>query len=278
MRQMIAFDCAGETLIGTLDSCVPAKAGTQTGSPPSRGHTDSNTGLLIVSGGNEIRIGAHRGMALLAARLAAEGVPVFRYDRRGIGDSTGENRGYAESAADLSAAAATFRVETGVTRLVGFGNCDAASALALFGRAAGIDAVILANPWVVERVDDLPPPAAIRARYAERLRDPAAWRRLLTGRVSLTKLYRGMRRVAARSGPDNPLAERVLAAIRQWGDAATVILAIGDATAIAYVDAARDAGVGAGTLEIATSSHSFARPDDASALEAAIMEICRTSD
>ena len=51
----------GDTLFGTLDK-APGK-----------------TGLLIVSGGNEIRIGAHRGMALLAQRLAARrdsGVPL----------------------------------------------------------------------------------------------------------------------------------------------------------------------------------------------------------
>ncbi|MCZ3268409.1 hypothetical protein NYZ59_19170, partial [Acinetobacter baumannii] len=76
MRSLIAFPCAGDTLIGTLD----AAPGT--------------TGLLIVSGGNEIRCGAHRGMALLAQSVSAAGHPVFRYDRRGIGDSTGENRSF----------------------------------------------------------------------------------------------------------------------------------------------------------------------------------------
>jgi hypothetical protein len=92
VRRLIAFPCAGETLAGTLDEA----AGT--------------TGLLIVSGGNEIRIGAHRGMAMLAGRVADElGAPVFRYDRRGIGDSTGENRGFESSAEDLAAALAAFR-------------------------------------------------------------------------------------------------------------------------------------------------------------------------
>ena len=78
MRRLIVFPCAGERLTGTLDE-APGK-----------------TGLLIVSGGNEVRMGAHRGMASLAARLAASGVPVFRYDRRGIGDSTGSNGGFLE--------------------------------------------------------------------------------------------------------------------------------------------------------------------------------------
>ena len=174
MRRLIAFQCAGETLIGTLDPATGA------------------TGLLIVSGGNELRSGAHRGMTMLAARLAAAGVPVLRFDRRGVGDSSGENGGFRAAADDIAAAAAALRREQPqVTRSVGFGNCDAATALTLFGRAAGIDALVLANPWVIEPTDDLPPAAAIRARYAARLRDPAEWRRLLGGGVDLAKLAKG---------------------------------------------------------------------------------------
>ena len=114
MRRLIAFPCAGDTLIGTLD----AAPGT--------------TGLLIVSGGNEIRCGSHRGMALLAQSMSAAGHPVFRFDRRGVGDSSGDNAGFLGSADDIAAAAATFRAEMpGMRRLVGFGLCDGATALAL---------------------------------------------------------------------------------------------------------------------------------------------------
>ena len=38
---------------------------------------EKTTGLLIVSGGNEIRSGAHAGMAKLARTIAAHGFPVF---------------------------------------------------------------------------------------------------------------------------------------------------------------------------------------------------------
>ena len=140
-----------------------------------------DSGVLIVSGGNEVRAGAHRGMAMLAGRLAAGGVPVFRYDRRGVGDSTGENRGFVGAAADLSAAIAAFRDTAGVRRVIGFGNCDAATLLALEGPALGIDALVLSNPWTGEERDTLPPAAAIHARYAAKLRDPSEWRRLFTG-------------------------------------------------------------------------------------------------
>ena len=53
MRRILSFDCAGVALAATLDEGA------------------RKTGLLIVSGGNEIRIGAHRGMTTLAGEIAA---------------------------------------------------------------------------------------------------------------------------------------------------------------------------------------------------------------
>lgn len=248
MRSLIAFPCQGETLVGTLD----AAPGT--------------TGLLIVSGGNEIRCGAHRGMALLAQAMAAQGHPVVRYDRRGIGDSTGDNRGFLSAEADLTAATQAFRAHAPhVERIIGFGNCDAASTLVLFGRAAGIDRLLLANPWTIENADDLPPAAAIRATYRQRLTDPAAWRRLLTGRIHLGKAIGGLHKAA--SPAPSALATRVVAAIQAWGNDATVLLATGDATAQAYAAAARDLPA----TRIDTTSHSFARQDDRRALHAAVL-------
>jgi exosortase A-associated hydrolase 1 len=246
MRGLIAFPCAGETLVGTLDE-APGK-----------------TGLLVVSGGNEIRSGAHRGMALLGQRLATAGYPVFRYDRRGIGDSTGENRGFESSAEDIAAAAATFRERAGFERVIGFGNCDAATALALFHRVAGIDGLILANPWVIEQADDLPPPAAIRAYYAARLRDPMQWLRLLRGKVNVAKLGEGLAKASQTPAPSG-LAERLATALAQAPT--TILLARRDNTAIAFADAWKHPAFEAARRDIKlverdSASHSFASQAD----------------
>ncbi|MDO7844301.1 hydrolase 1, exosortase A system-associated [Sphingomonas immobilis] len=242
MRRLIEFPCAGVRLLGTLDEAA------------------GDTGLLIVSGGNEIRVGAHRGMALLAQRLAAAGVPVFRFDRRGVGDSEGPNGGFLSSAPDIAAAAATFTAETGVKHLAAFGNCDAATALALFGHVAGIDRLILANPWTIEDTDDLPPSAAIRARYKEKLRDPAEWLRAARGGVNFNKIIGGLRKVSQKPSQEtHMLATRLMEALATWEDRLTILLAEGDATAIAFRDAIK--GLPAETLD--TASHSFARTGDA---------------
>lgn len=253
-RRHLTFSAAGETLVGTLDD-APGTAG-----------------LLIVSGGNEIRAGAHRGMAMLAARLAKGGTPVFRYDRRGVGDSSGSNQGFRAARDDLLAAADAFRsAAPHVTRLVGFGNCDAATTLAWWGREAGCAALVLANPWIVEPTQALPPRAAIRAHYIAQLHDPAAWKRIATRGLSLGKLIRGLSRVATPEQPSE-LTQRTLAAIAEWGKDATFVLARGDGTAIAYADAAQRAGLAPHTVTIDTGSHSFARPGNAAALEAVIRQ------
>ena len=257
MRAVIAFPCAGEALVATLDT------------PDGRAVT-GGTGLLIVSGGNEIRIGAHRGMAALARRIAAAGHPVLRYDRRGIGDSSGANGGFEASGPDIAAAAAALRATPGVGRVVAFGNCDAASALALFHRAAGIDALVLANPWTVEEAggndgaDALPPPAAIRARYAAKLKDPREVWRLVSGGVDITKLVRGLRR--SRQAAATGLAERIDRGLA--GTLVTILIARGDNTAIAF----RAALPGRPVIERDTDSHSFSAPGDADWLFERIVE------
>lgn len=253
LRSLIAFPCEGETLVGSLDEA----AGT--------------TGLLIVSGGNEIRCGAHRGIASLAAELAAAGHPVFRFDRRGIGDSSGENGGFTSSGPDIMAAVTAFRTAAPqVDRLVGFGNCDAATALALYGGST-FDRLILANPWVSDDGDDLPPAAAIRSRYVERLRDPASWARLLTGRIDFDKLISGLNKVTQnRSQILSGLEQAVFDAINRHPDV-KIILAAGDATAIGFADAAARAGYAGDMTVIDTPSHSFAHASDKRALFDAVL-------
>lgn len=251
MRRVIAFPCAGETLAGTLDE----GAGT--------------TGLLIVSGGNEIRVGAHRGMALLAQRVAAEtGAPVLRYDRRGIGDSTGENGEFLTTKEDIAAAVAAFRAEVPhLTRIVAFGNCDAATALALF-RSEGVDSLLLSNPWVIEKTDDLPPAAAIRARYAERLKDPKEWLRLARGGVNIFKLFKGLIKASKKPlQPPASLAARMAKALGAHPYGVTLLIAKGDNTAIAFMDAWQDRMFDLARAEALieardTASHSFASAED----------------
>lgn len=222
VRLPLVFASGSTRLAGTLDSAP------------------GSTGLLIVTGGNEVRAGAFCGQAQLAARVAAAGHPVFRFDRSGVGDSDGENAGFRGSGTDIEAALATFRAMVpAMDRVVGFGNCDAASALMLAG-GAGCDALALANPWTVERearADDeageAPEPhrpAALRARYLEKLKQPREVLRLLRGGVNLRKLAGGLKQAARPAPPPSSLAEAMRQGIAGFGGPITFLLAAGDRT------------------------------------------------
>ena len=200
-------------------------------------------------------------MAALAASLAAQGVPVFRFDRRGVGDSSGANRGYASSRADLQAAAAAFRAAAPhVRHVVGLGNCDAAAALVMFGADAGLDALILTTPWLGENATDLPPRAAVAARLVDRLR-PSSWRQP----PSLSAIRNSLRAVLTKR-PKPELAYLYAAPALPT----TVILANRDRTAQAFRAAAK-----ASFVRIDTASHSFADAHDA--LEAAVLAALRAT-
>ncbi len=228
MRTMIEFPCDIDTLLATLD------------------RADGQTGLLIVSGGNEIRIGAYAGQAAMAAHFAALGFPVFRYDRRGIGESEGTNGGFESSADDISAALAAFRsAAPQMSRVLAFGNCDAASSLMLFHDGLAIDALLLANPWVIEVANstseaedapNVPSASAIRARYWNRLKNPRSLIDLLTGKVDLRKLAGGLAKAAAKQEASS-LALQIADSLAKTQIPVHILIARRDTTALAFMAA-----------------------------------------
>ncbi len=227
MRRMIGFECGGDPLVGTLDGA------------------DRDIGLLIVSGGNEIRSGAYAGQAAMAQHFAHLGYPVFRYDRRGVGDSGGANGGFESSADDLAAAVCAFRTEAPqMKRIVAFGNCDAATALAFFHES--IDALVLANPWVIEATssdEGAPTPpsaAAVRARYLARLKNPRSLIDLFTGKIDLKKLVGGLAKAAQKEAPSG-LAARLATSLAASSVPTSILVAERDTTALAFMGAYKDA-------------------------------------
>ena len=258
MRCLLSFDCEGAQLCASLDEA------------------DGTTGILMVTGGSQTRIGSHRLYERLAKTLAANGFPCFRFDRRGVGDSAGEDPGYRGSAADLAAAVAAFRAEqSGLKRLIGLGLCDGATALALFGAAAGIGGIVMVNPWLVEAEADAPPPAAIRRHYREQLLRLSGWKRLLGGSVSYRKLFKGAVK-AAKPIEGSELAAEVAQALRRDRLPAALILASGDATAIAAAREVRARafhGLIARSEKIDTDSHTFAKPGDLEALATVVLRV-----
>ncbi|WP_340587533.1 hydrolase 1, exosortase A system-associated [Erythrobacter alti] len=250
-RRHITFGCGEEKLVGTLDGA------------------DGPVGLLIVSGGNEIRSGAFSGQAKLAAKIADAGYRVFRYDRPGIGDSSGDNRGFRDERGHVASAQDAFKAQSpSLSRIVAFGNCDAASALMLQG-GAGCEGLVLANPWTFDEDNgDALPPEAIRARYAKKLADPREWFRLLRGKVSIRKLVGGLTRAATSSPSTTSLAADMRNGLADYGGDIRFLIAGRDRTGLAFCSAwGKDDRVSVRD----GADHAFSAPEDFEWLRAQLL-------
>ena len=262
MRRLLSFACGEVTLGGTLDQA------------------DGKTGLLIVTGGSQTRIGSHRMFERLAQAVAAAGYPCFRFDRRGVGDSDGEDPGFKSSGPDLKAAAAAFRAECPqLERIAGFGLCDGATALALFGPEASVDQLVLANPWFVEAEAGEPPAAAIKQHYRQQLASLEGWKKILTGSISFGKLLKGIRKVL--SPPPADLASEVAVRLQSKPLPLQMVLCRDDATAVAAADVWSSAPYrtvrerSPAPIYIESDSHTFARTGDAEALLSSVLGALR---
>lgn len=191
--------------------------------PVSPSQMASPLAMLVVVGGPQYRAGSHRQFVKLSRHFAAVGVPVLRFDVRGMGDAEGEQRSFENLDDDIAAAIdALLASQPRGTRAVLWGLCDGASASLLYldrrldSRVAG---VALLNPWVRSRATLAR--TQVKHYYAQRLLEPAFWAKLLRGGVgpgALSGLWSSLR--AARIGAAIPLDEADITfqqcMARQW--------------------------------------------------------------
>ncbi|MBL4584190.1 MAG: hydrolase 1, exosortase A system-associated [Pseudomonadales bacterium] len=141
-----------------------------------------DTGVLILPGGPQTRVGSHRQFVLLARSLAKKGVPVLRFDYRGMGDSTGVMRNFEEVDDDIDAAIKLFFDETpNIKNVVILGLCDAASAALMYAPGAkNVSGMILLNPWIRSAAGEAK--ARLKYYYFQRLLNIHFWRKVIGGR------------------------------------------------------------------------------------------------
>ncbi len=223
-------DCAGERMLGILHR--------------PGGDESLDVGVLIVVGGPQYRVGSHRQFVLLARALAAAGVPVLRFDYRGMGDSTGEPRDFEHLTEDIRAAVNAFveRCE-GLRGVVLWGLCDAATANAFYAHTdARIIGQIALNPWV--RTTEGEAQAFIRHYYLRRVLSRDFWRKVFGMRFNpigalqdFSRKLGASRGVARDPGSDRrPLPERLFAAQANFRGPTLLILSGQDLTAREYED------------------------------------------
>lgn len=221
-ERALLFSCGAETLHGVL--AIPA--------------APNGIGVVIVVGGPQYRVGSHRQFVQLARHLAATGCTVLRFDARGMGDSTGTFPGFEHLTPDIAAAVdALSTLAPGLQRVVLWGLCDGASAALLYlddTNDTRIGGLCLVNPWVRSAATQAQ--ATLKHYYRDRLRQPAFWRKVLTGRVAwqaFADLLANWRRSRARPHPrgEARYQDRMARACGRFDGDALVLLSEADYTA-----------------------------------------------
>lgn len=193
----VVFSCAGCRLVGILHP----------------GRPDAMVGVVIVIGGPQYRVGSHRQFVLMARELASRGIPVFRFDYRGMGDSEGKPISFENVSDDISAAITCLQSNlAAVEQVVLLGLCDAASASLMYAPCdRRVRGLILVNPWV--RTPESEAASYVRHYYLQRLMQKSFWRKVLAGRynplISLRDFAKALALTASkRRTPRSPVYSR----------------------------------------------------------------------
>ncbi|WP_431104450.1 hydrolase 1, exosortase A system-associated [Roseateles noduli] len=269
---VLRIDCDGQALFGLLSEPVfaitaastsaststSAAAFTSASASTSMNAPAPDTGVLLIVGGPQYRVGSHRQFTLLGRALAGAGVPCLRLDHRGMGDAQGEQRDFEQLDADIAAAIDAWQREhPSLKRVVLWGLCDAASAALLYvhrRRDPRVAGLCLANPWV--RTATSLARAQVKHYYLDRLRQPAFWRKLLSGRVGLGAVRELLGKLAQSRAPayaagsssatslvdTRHYTEQMADGLRAFGGPVLLILSGDDVCANEFLDRCRDGG------------------------------------
>ncbi|WP_295961209.1 hydrolase 1, exosortase A system-associated [Rhodoferax sp.] len=225
----LLFPCQQDTLVGVL----------------SMPDVPTNTGVVIVVGGPQYRVGSHRQFVLLARTLAAAGYAVLRFDYQGMGDSSGPAGDFLTASPGIRAAMDSLQSRVPqVERIVLWGLCDAASAALLYvqetndKRVAGL---CLLNPWV--RSEASLARTQVKHYYTQRLMQREFWAKLVSGQVALGAL-KGLAhnvrlsrtKVASASAHTRPFQQRMAVAWMNFGGSILLLLSGNDYTAKEFLE------------------------------------------
>lgn len=267
----VLFSCGGDRLLGIL--AKPLLCG--------------KTGVLITVGGPQYRVGSHRQFVMLARAVAAAGFPVFRFDYRGMGDSSGELRHFEAVGDDISAAIDAFKEACPeVTQVVLWGLCDAASASLIYWdttRDKRVAGMVLLNPWV--RSEASLAKTQIKHYYGQRLLQADFWRKLLTFKLGIGQSIMGLIRAwfqarASRqhgdlAGSSEIFQRKMIRGLQCFPGNILLVLSGDDYTAKEFLEYCQDDVVALKALssgnikrvDMAVADHTFSSPDQQLAVE-----------
>ena len=153
-------------------------------SSPAEVSTCKQSAVLIVTGGDQYRIGSHRQFTRMARDLASVGYPTMRFDMPGLGDSTGQPLSFEETGPHIAASIEVLIKESGVKKVYLWGLCDGASAILIYMNATKdkrIAGLILLNPWI--RSETSLARVHVKYYYPRRILQADFWLKLMSGNI-----------------------------------------------------------------------------------------------
>ncbi|REL31123.1 hydrolase 1, exosortase A system-associated [Thalassotalea euphylliae] len=198
---------------------------------------NSETGVLVVVGGPQYRVGSHRQFVQLARCLADAGYTTMRFDYTGMGDSSGDKAEFDNIDDDIGAAIDAFmQQQPELKRVVIWGLCDAASAALIYAHQdPRVKGLVILNPWL--RSEQAMGKTMLRFYYLQRLFSKNFWRKLIAGKVDVTASVKEVKSFAADSintGNKSHQAsyqERMKKGLQQFNGKLLLILSGNDLTA-----------------------------------------------
>lgn len=203
----------------------------------------SDTGVIVVVGGPQYRVGSHRQFVLLARTLAAAGYPVLRFDFAGMGDSAGALQDFQDTAPAIGAALdALQQHQPTVKNFVLWGLCDGASAALLYAQSthdARLAGLCLLNPWV--RSATTLARTQLKHYYRQRLTEKEFWLKLLHARVGVKSLLHALNNfklLFKRTSPRSPASfqDKMALAWQDFPGALLLVLSGQDLVAKEFLD------------------------------------------
>jgi uncharacterized protein len=272
----VTFPCEGELLLGILS---------RPGDTARERSASGDIGVVVIVGGPQYRVGAHRQFRHLAQRVSAHGYPVLRFDVRGMGDSSGDHPKFSRIGPDIKAAiTALCRCEPSVRQVVLWGLCDGASAALLYCHERKDPQVIgmcLLNPWV--RSDASFAKTQLKHYYTRRLRQKDFWHKLVNGKVAasaVSGLVQSLGQIFRRKPPENidhalPFQDQMALAWRTHPAQIALLLSGNDYTAKEFLEyAATDPAwsglIGEGKVtrrDLKDADHTFSNQRDRAQVE-----------
>jgi len=233
-QRALMFNCNGSGLVGIVE--VPER-------PLPRG-------VLVVTGGPQYRVGSHRQFTILARTLSQRGIPVMRFDRRGMGDSEGGPRSVDRIDEEIRAAMKEFFMQVPeMQEVVIWGLCDAAAAAALYvATDHRVRGLVLFNPRVRTRQRAAP----VSKNVASDRPDVVA---------TATALRQNMRPAASNDGDGDENAAlplQVIDSLAGYAGQVLVILFGDDLTGAEFARLMTHHKVRARRIDVSGANHTFA--------------------